>query len=81
MSEKCWLARWLVGDARHGQIATLGTLLAYGMLRLGFDIGPAQVLVTLGSALGAQAAFEWPWPRGPERPGRRAGWYRGARAR
>jgi hypothetical protein len=50
---------WLVSDARHGQIATLGTLLGYGMLRLGFDIEPAQVAVTLGSALGAQTAFEW----------------------
>jgi len=27
MREKCWLARWLFGEARHGQIATLGTLL------------------------------------------------------
>ena len=59
MREKCWLARWLVGDARHGQIATLGTLLTYGMFRLGFDIGPPQVLVTLSSALAAQATFEW----------------------
>ena len=49
---------WLTSDARHGQIATLGTLLTYGMLRLGFDIGLAQVLVTLGAALAAQAAFE-----------------------
>ena len=53
------MARWLTRDPRHGQIATLGTLLTYGMLRLGFDIGPAQVVVTLGSALAAQAAFEW----------------------
>jgi hypothetical protein len=50
---------WLVRDARHGQIATLGTLLTYGMLRLGFDIALDQVAVTLGSALAAQTGFEW----------------------
>ena len=59
---------WLTRDPRHGQIATLGTLLTYGMLRLGFDIGPAQVVVTLGSALAAQAAFEWAWPLAPGPP-------------
>ena len=55
MGTNCWLVR----DARHGQIATLATLLGYGMVRLGFDIALPQVLVTLGSALAAQAAFEW----------------------
>jgi hypothetical protein len=55
MERNCWLLR----DARHGQIATLGTLLGYGMLRLAFDISPTQVAVTLGAALAAQAAFEW----------------------
>jgi Na+-transporting NADH:ubiquinone oxidoreductase subunit NqrB len=49
----------LTADPRHGQIATLGTLLVYGMTRLGFDIGPPQAVVTIGAALLTQAAFEW----------------------
>jgi hypothetical protein len=51
--------QWLVSDPRHGQIATLGTLLVYGMSRLGFDIGVPQAATTLGSVLVTQAACEW----------------------
>jgi Na+-transporting NADH:ubiquinone oxidoreductase subunit NqrB len=49
---------WFRSDARHGQIATLGTLLVYGMARLGFDITVAQALVTVGCALAAQIVAE-----------------------
>ena len=49
---------WFRSDARHGQIATLGTLLVYGMARLGFDITVTQALVTVGFALAAQAVAE-----------------------
>ena len=41
-------------DPRLYQIACLSGLLAYGLLPLGFDIGPAQVVLTLGGALLAQ---------------------------
>jgi len=49
---------WLSRDPRHGQLATLGTLLPYGLWRLGFDIGIAQVVVTIGAALATQAFFD-----------------------
>jgi enediyne biosynthesis protein E5 len=49
---------WFRSDARHGQIATLGTLLVYGMVRLGFDITLTQALVTIGFALAAQTVAE-----------------------
>lgn len=49
---------WFTSDARHGQIATLGTLLVYGMARLGFDITITQALVTIGFALAAQTVAE-----------------------
>ncbi len=49
---------WFTNDARHGQIATLGTLLVYGMTRLGFDISVTQAIVTIGSALAAQTVAE-----------------------
>jgi Na+-transporting NADH:ubiquinone oxidoreductase subunit NqrB len=44
-----------MADPRHGQIATLATLLGYGLWRLGFDLTPAQVVVTVSVALGVQA--------------------------
>lgn len=50
--------RWLATDPRHGQIATLATLLTYGLLHLGFDLTLAQVVVTIGTALGVQAACD-----------------------
>lgn len=43
-------------DPRHYQIACLTVLLAYGLIGLGFDIGLAQVALTLAGALGAQFA-------------------------
>ena len=49
---------WFRSDARHGQIATLGTLLVYGMARLGFDITVTQALVTIGFAVAAQTVAE-----------------------
>jgi len=50
--------RWLTADPRHGQIATLGLLLTYGIWRLGFDLPLAQAGVTLASVLGVQAFFD-----------------------
>jgi Na+-transporting NADH:ubiquinone oxidoreductase subunit NqrB len=47
--------RRLIADPRHGQIVTLATLLAYGLARLDFDVTLAQVAVTIGAALVAQA--------------------------
>jgi len=44
-------------DPRAYQIASLATLLAYGWLALGFDVGAVQIAVTLGAALAAQHAF------------------------
>jgi enediyne biosynthesis protein E5 len=41
-------------DPRLYQIACLSGLLAYGLTSLGFDIGPAQIAVTLGAVLLAQ---------------------------
>jgi Na+-transporting NADH:ubiquinone oxidoreductase subunit NqrB len=41
-------------DPRLYQIACLAGLLAYGVVGLEFDVGPAQMAVTLGSALLAQ---------------------------
>ena len=46
----------LTRDPRLYQIACLAGLLAYGVTALGFEVGPAQILVTLGAALLAQAA-------------------------
>ncbi len=51
--KRAW--QWLVSDPRHGQIATLGTLLVFGMSRLGFDIGVPQVSITLASVPPARA--------------------------
>jgi hypothetical protein len=61
----------LAADPRHGQILTLGALLAYGLGWLQFDIGPAQVVVTLGSALAVQRLGDW-WTGAP--------WHSGARS-
>jgi len=41
-------------DPRTWQIATLASLLVYGTLSLGFPIGPAELLGTLGAALATQ---------------------------
>jgi Na+-transporting NADH:ubiquinone oxidoreductase subunit NqrB len=46
----------LPADPRWYQIAVLSALLAYGVLGLGFDLGPAQIAVTLGAAQLAQWA-------------------------
>lgn len=46
----------LTTDPRHGQIATLGSLLVYGLFWLDFDLSAAQVAVTVGTALLVQAA-------------------------
>jgi len=52
------IRRWttLTADPRHGQIATLASLLAYGMARLDFDVSAAQALITIGTALAVQRA-------------------------
>jgi hypothetical protein len=50
---------WLRADPRHGQIATLTLLLCYGFSWLAFDLSLAQALVTIGSALAAQAGTDW----------------------
>ena len=63
---RCWTT--LTADPRHGQIATLALLLAYGMIRLDFEVSMAQVVVTLGTALIVQRAGDaWtgaPWTSG-----------------
>jgi Na+-translocating ferredoxin:NAD+ oxidoreductase RnfD subunit len=52
--------RWLAADPRHGQIATLASLLLYGLGWLDFDLTLPQVAVTLATALGVQqAADRW----------------------
>jgi len=63
--------RWLRADPRHGQILTLGSLLVYGLGWLGFDLGPAQVAVTIGSALAVQRVGDW-WTGAPWRSGARS---------
>jgi len=45
---------WWYTDPRHYQIASLAALLCYGIARLDFGVGPAQVTVILGTALLAQ---------------------------
>lgn len=50
--------RLLAADPRHGQIATLASLLAYGLAFLNFDLSLAQVAVTIVSALLAQEACD-----------------------
>jgi len=55
-------------DPRWWQITCLGSLLLYGLFRLGFDVSPAQIVLTIGTAMGVQWActralripgFEW----------------------
>jgi hypothetical protein len=58
----------LRSDPRHGQILTLGTLVAYGLGWLGFDIGLAQVVVTLAAALAVQRLGD-AWTGAPWRSG------------
>src|SRR5262245_32095399 len=54
------LWRWLAADPRHGQIATLASLLTYGLGWLDFDLTLPQVAVTLGTALAVQGlADRW----------------------
>jgi enediyne biosynthesis protein E5 len=43
-------------DPRLYQIASLSTLLLYGLLWLHFDVSPAQIIVTIGTALLTQYA-------------------------
>ena len=49
-------------DPREYQIAALSTLLGLGLLRFGFEIPPAHVVVTLTSALAWQGLAAWGWP-------------------
>jgi hypothetical protein len=59
---------WITADPRHGQIATLATLLAYGVSQLAFDLTAAQAVVTIGTALAVQRLGDWqvgaPWRSG-----------------
>ena len=48
-----------MSDPRHGQIATLASLLLYGLTVLDFDITLAQVVVTIVSALTVQGVADW----------------------
>lgn len=64
------IRRWttLTADPRHGQIATLASLLAYGMARLDFDVSAGQAFITVSTALIVQragdAATGTPWTSG-----------------
>jgi hypothetical protein len=60
--------RLLTADPRHGQIAVLASLLAYGLARLDFDLGPLQIAMTIGTALATQW-FADTWVRTPTRAG------------
>ena len=48
------LARLARSDPRLFQIGALASLLAYGMVRLGFDVSPARAALLVGSVLAAQ---------------------------
>src|SRR5213083_1829164 len=50
--------RWRLGDPRLYQIATLASLLAYGLLFLNFDITVARVVVLLATVVVTQAACD-----------------------
>ena len=52
------LWNWLRADPRHGQIATLGLLLAYGLGWLGFDLTAGQAIVTIVAAVTVQFAVD-----------------------
>lgn len=56
----CGLA---MGDPRHYQILVLSCLLGWGWYRLGFELGAAQVAVTLGTVAVAQLSLAR-WQRG-----------------
>jgi hypothetical protein len=58
----------LVADPRHGQIATLASLLVYGMTQLDFDVSTAQALISVGTALAVQRAGD-AWTGAPWRSG------------
>ncbi len=58
----------LTADPRHGQIATLASLLLYGMTQLDFDVSLAQAAVTIGTALAAQRLGD-AWVGAPWRSG------------
>lgn len=49
-------ARGYVRDPRHFQIAILGGLLVFGVVRLDFEISPARAALTLGLCLACQLA-------------------------
>jgi hypothetical protein len=51
--------RPFMADPRHGQIATLASLLAYGLTFLEFDITFPQVVITLAAALLTQQLGDW----------------------
>src|SRR4030095_111162 len=51
--------RSFLADPRPGQIATLASLLAYGLAFLEFDITLPQVVITLATALLTQRAADW----------------------
>ncbi|HUU32901.1 MAG TPA: DUF2330 domain-containing protein, partial [Vicinamibacterales bacterium] len=57
-----------IADPRHGQIATLASLLVYGMAWLDFAVSVAQALVTIGVALAVQRAGD-AWIGAPGRAG------------
>ena len=52
------IRRWRLGDPRLYQIATLASLLAYGLLFLNFDITVARVVVLLATVVVTQAACD-----------------------
>lgn len=68
MPAATFIRGWITADPRHGQIATLATLLAYGVSQLAFDLTGAQAVVTIGTALAVQRLGDWrvgaPWRSG-----------------
>lgn len=60
--------RTLTADPRHGQIAVLSSLLVFGLAGLDFDLGPAQIAVTVGTALLTQWLGDT-WVKTPTRAG------------
>lgn len=58
----------LAADPRHGQIATLSTLVIYGVGWLDFDLTVLQILVTIGTALAVQWVGD-AWTGAPRRSG------------
>ncbi len=66
IAARVWNA--LAADPRHGQIVTLASLVAYGIVALDFEVSGPQVLITVGTALCLQRAGDaWlgtPWRSG-----------------